>query len=112
MYFKSSLNKSERSRIVWEKIKSLVDEYSKTKKMTFKTNKSDTVPHQKITLYPIDYIPLLKETVDNIDYIEYSDIILGKITKTRNICDFINESYYIKKINELEETIKKGNQIF
>ena len=42
----------------------------------------------------------------------YSDIILGKITKTRNICDFINESYYIKKINELEETIKKGNQIF
>lgn len=108
MCLNSSLNsKSKRADIVCEKINSMIEEYSKTKIITYKKNKSDTVPHQKITLFPMDYIPTLKETIDNIHYIKYSDIISGDVCKTRNICDYINEYQTNKKINELEEEIKR-----
>ena len=104
---KSSLNsKSKRADIVCDYINSMIEEYSNTKKITYKKNKSDTVPHQKITLYPIDYISTLKETIDKIQYIKYCELINGLVCKARNVCDYINESSYNKKINELELEIK------
>ena len=98
----SSNSKSKRADIICNYIDNMIEEYSKTKKITYKEGKTDTVPHQKITLYPIDYIPNLKETIDGIQYIKYSEIIEGRVCKTRNICDYISESYYQKRINELE----------
>ena len=98
----SSNSKSKRADIICNYIDSMLEEYSKTKKITYKEGKADTVPHQKITLYPIDYIPNLKETIDKIKYIKYSEIIEGSVCKTRNICDYINASSYQKKIDALE----------
>ena len=103
MCLKSSSNsKSKRADIICNYIDSMLEEYSKTKKITYKEGKADTVPHQKMTLYPIDYIPNLKETIDKIKYIKYSEIIEGCVCKTRNICDYINEDFYQKKIDALE----------
>jgi len=33
---------------------------------------------------------------------KYSEIIQGRVYKTRNICDYINESLYKKQISDLE----------
>ena len=77
------------------------------KKITYKEGKTDTVPHQKITLYPIDYIPDLRKSINDIKYIKYSDIIEGYVCKTRNICDYINDSSNQKEIDNLKNSYQK-----
>jgi len=98
----ASHSKSKRANIMCDYIDSMLEEYANTNKITYKESKTDTVPHQKITLYPIDYIPNLKKTIDDTQYIKYSEIIGSCVHKTRNICDYINESSYQKKIHDLE----------
>lgn len=103
---KSSTNsKSKRADIICNYIDKMIEEYSKTKKITYKKIKTDTVPHQKITLYPIDYIPNLKKTIDETKNIKYTKIIKGRVFKTRNICDYINECINQKIIDELKVKI-------
>lgn len=106
MCLKSSTDtKSQRSKIVCEKIHSMIEEYSKTGRVTYKSLKTDTVPHQKLTLYPIDYIPSLKETIESLEYIKYMDIVYKDVCKTRNICDFIHDTLTENKIHELKKKI-------
>jgi hypothetical protein len=107
----SSKSKSKRADIVCENINSMLEEYSKTNKITYKDKKSDTIPHQKVTLYPTDHISSLKETIKDIPIIKYNDIINGPVCKARNICDFINESIYIKKINEQKLEVKRLREL-
>lgn len=107
MCMKSAKNtESKRSNIIIGSIHSMLVEYTNNKMIKYKEHKTDTVKHQKTTLYPTDYVDDLKEIIMNTRYIPYHSIISGKVNKTRNICDYINDY----KTKEKLELLEKENQ--
>lgn len=102
--------KSNRSTIMSNAVHTMIAEYQTHGKIKYKERKDDTVPHQKITLYPTDYINNLKEIIEATENIPYYSILTGTVQKSRNVCDYINESMYQLKITELQSEIEKLKQ--
>lgn len=103
MCMKSANNtKSKRSNIIINSIHNMLAEYTNTKMIKYKECRSDTVQHQKTTLYPTDYVDDLKEIIVNTECIPYNSIVSGNVNKTRNVCDFINDYNTNKRLQILE----------
>lgn len=104
MCLKSANNtKSKRSSIIINSINNMLNEYTNNKMIKYKDNKTDTVQHQKTTLYPTDYVDNLTDIINNNEYIPYQSIISGNVKKTRNVCDFINATDMNNKVQILEK---------
>ena len=107
MCMKSANNtKSKRSNIIINSIHNMLTEYTNTRMIKYKECRTDTVQHQKTTLYPTDYVDGLKEIIMNTESIPYHSIISGNVNKTRNVCDFINDY----NINRRVQMLEKENQ--
>lgn len=107
MCLKSAINtKSKRSTIIISSIHNMLEEYQNNKMIKYKESRTDTVQHQKTTLYPTDYIDDLKEIIVNAKTISYNSIISGNVRKTRNICDYINDF----NTNQRLQILEKENQ--
>ena len=104
MCMKSANNtKSKRSNIIINSIHNMLLEYTNTRMIKYKECKTDTVQHQKTTLYPTDYVDNLKEVIMNTECIPYHSIISGNVNKTRNVCDFINDYNTNRRLQMLEK---------
>jgi len=90
MIYYSSKGRSKRSKITWNKIENMFNEYISNKKIIYKKNKKDTVQHKKITLFPTDYINGLVNCISKLRIIKYNKIITKPVSKQRNLCDYIN----------------------
>ena len=95
--------KSKRSNIIINSIHNMLAEYTSTKMIKYKESRTDTVQHQKTTLYPTDYVDGLKEVIMNTECIQYHSIISGNVNKTRNVCDFINDYNTNRRLQMLEK---------
>lgn len=99
-------NKTQRGKIVRGMIEEMLQEYGHKEKITYKTDKSDTVKHQKITLYPVDYSDDIKALVNTLEYnVFISDLVVGSVVKKRSLCDFIENAKLQKRVRELEEKL-------
>lgn len=99
-------NKTQRGKIVRGMIEEMLQEYDQKEKITYKTDKSDTVKHQKLTLYPVDYSDDIKTLVNTLEYkVFISDLVVGNVVKKRSLCDFIENAKLQKKVRELEEKL-------
>lgn len=104
MCMKSANNtKSKRSNIIINSIHNMLTEYTNTRMIKYKECRTDTVQHQKTTLYPTDYVDGLKEVIANTECIPYHSIISGNVNKTRNVCDFINDYNMNRRLQMLEK---------
>ena len=113
MCLKSAINtKSKRSNIILSTVYYMLDEYKNKKTIKYKDNKTDTVQHQKTTLYPTDHVEGLKQTIMNTKTISYNYIISGNVIKTRNICDYINDYYTNKRVKILERENQELKLLF
>ena len=110
---KSAINtKSKRSTIIINSIHNMLEEYKNNKMIKYKESKTDTVQHQKTTLYPTDYIGDLKDIILNTKTISYNLIISGNVIKTRNICDYINDFNMNKRLQMLENENQQLKLLF
>lgn len=108
MCMKSANNtKSKRSNIIINSIHNMLTEYTNTGMIKYKECRTDTVQHQKTTLYPTDYVDGLKEILMNTECIPYHSIISGNVNKTRNVCDFINDYNMNRRLQMLEKENEK-----
>lgn len=107
MIYKHSItNKSNRSKIVWDAIMDMLKSYKESGTITYKEDKRSTVPHQKITLYPVEFIDNLQSVIQDIQYVRYDQIIFcEQVCKQRNICDFINNQLNETRIQALEKEV-------
>lgn len=102
--------KSNRSTIMSNTVHNMITEYHTHGKIKYKETKDDTVPHQKITLYPTDYLNNLTEVIGATENIPYYSILTGTVQKSRNVCDYINESMYKIEIETLKNEIEQLKQ--
>jgi hypothetical protein len=82
---------ADRSRIMWSYVCEMISAYRDQGKIIYKATKKATVPHQKLTLYPVEIIHGLSEMIRNLEYLKYVQIIhCDRVYKQRNLCDYIN----------------------
>ena len=86
-------------------IDTALHEYFHHGKMTYKKEKSDTVPHQKVSLFP------LRDTILNNFVLQYSikasDLVLCTITPDKNLWQEIEKSMLNEQIHQLEAQLKQ-----
>ena len=86
-------------------IDNALQEYFHQGKITYKKEKSDTVPHQKVSLFP------LRDTILNNYLFSYtikaSDLVLRTITPDKNLWQEIEKSILNEQIHQLEAQIKE-----
>lgn len=112
MIYKHSItNKSNRSKVVWDAIMDMMKSYQTSGAITYKETKHSTVPHQKLTLYPVEFIKNLKRVIQDILYVRYDQIIhCEQVYKQRNICDYINNQLTYTRMLALEKEVLELRQ--
>jgi hypothetical protein len=76
-------------------------QFSTHGKMTYKETKSDTVPHQKVSLFPLRDIPELKSYSFSFN-VKSTNIILNDVRSDTNLWQEIEKSRLIERIKYLE----------
>lgn len=76
------------------------------KNMTYKENKTSTVPHQKVSLFPLRDILVLKSYIWRWD-VKATDIILNDIRPDTNLWQEISKNRLIEKIHLQDIEIKR-----
>lgn len=96
----------KRSTIVRTQINRWIEELNATGKITYKKEKNDTVKHQKVTLFPIDYVPGFKSCIEKQAVIDYTEIVYGNVCEKRTLCGYIKKREHQKEIEKLEKRIR------
>lgn len=93
--------KTSRSKEAILLINHSLHEYNTTGKMTYKKEKSSTVPHQKVSLFPLRDIPCIK-SFEFTYSVNASELVLSTIKPDKNIWQEIEKSLLQEKIRRLE----------
>lgn len=93
--------KTSRSKESIKLINISLDQFSTMGKIIYKETKSDTVPHQKVSLFPLRDIPELKSYTFSFS-VKSTNIILNDVRSDTNLWQEIEKSRLIEKINYLE----------
>lgn len=106
MIIESSKNgRGKRSVIATTQINNWIQEFYVTGKIIYKKEKTDTVKHQKVTIFPIDYVPDFKLSLEKQPVIDYSKIVLGNVCEKRTLCGYIKERETEIKMEKLKKRI-------
>jgi hypothetical protein len=81
-------------------IDSALSKFASTGKMTYKDKKSDTVPHQKVSLFPLRDIPALKSNSLTFP-VSYSDLVMKDVRSDTNLWHEIDKARLVSEIQRL-----------
>ena len=97
---------TSRSKEACTLINHALSEHYRTGVMTYKAEKSSTVPHQKVSLFPFRDIEFTRSV--SLEYqVKASDLVLNSVTPDKNLWQEIEKSKLQDQVYTLEEEIRE-----
>jgi hypothetical protein len=97
------MSKTERSKQAQLLINKALDEHHHTGKMTYKASKKSTVPHQKVSLFPLRDIKLLNEAIRF--EVDSTSLILRDVVPDTSLWQQVEKFRMLATIEELSGQI-------